>query len=81
MITVGIREATRGFSKLLRRVERGETVILTRYGKAIARLVPTPVRRENLARDEIVAASRALRRSVKKGGPSIRELIRAGSKW
>ena len=40
MITVGAFDAKTHLSSLLERVERGEEVVITRHGKAIARLVP-----------------------------------------
>ena len=38
MITVGAFEAMTKLSELLDRVERGEEVVITRHGKAVARL-------------------------------------------
>jgi len=38
------------FAELLDQVERGETVVITRHGKAIARLVPDEVARREDAR-------------------------------
>ncbi len=43
MSTVGAREANRSFSKILKEAENGETVTITRNGKAVARLVPTAI--------------------------------------
>jgi prevent-host-death family protein len=44
-------EAKTNFNRLLTEVERGETVVITRHGKRIARLTPEPMRRdEELAR-------------------------------
>ena len=40
MITVGAFDAKTHLSSLLERVERGEEILITRHGKAIARLVP-----------------------------------------
>ncbi len=40
MITVGAFEAKTHLSTLLERVFRGEEILITRHGKAIARLVP-----------------------------------------
>jgi prevent-host-death family protein len=39
MVSVGMQEAKRNFSKLIAAVEAGEVVILKRYGKPVARLV------------------------------------------
>ena len=40
MYTVGAFEAKTHFSSLLEKVSQGERVIITRHGKAIARLIP-----------------------------------------
>jgi len=40
VITVGAFEAKTHLSALLERVERGEEVLITRHGRAVARLVP-----------------------------------------
>jgi prevent-host-death family protein len=40
MHTVTIEEAKARLPRLLERVERGETLIITRHGKAVARLLP-----------------------------------------
>ena len=40
VLTVGSFEAKTHLSSLLERVERGEEVLITRHGKAVARLVP-----------------------------------------
>ena len=40
MLTVQVVEAKAKFSSLLSAVEAGETVTITRHGRAIARLVP-----------------------------------------
>ncbi|MHB1192956.1 MAG: type II toxin-antitoxin system Phd/YefM family antitoxin [Longimicrobiales bacterium] len=42
MSTVNIHEAKTHFSKLLRRVAAGETVVIARAGVPVARLVPEP---------------------------------------
>ena len=40
MVTVGAFAAKTHLAALLERVERGEEVLVTRHGKAVARLVP-----------------------------------------
>ncbi len=40
MTKVGAYEAKSHFAELLKRTERGETILITRHGKPIARLVP-----------------------------------------
>jgi prevent-host-death family protein len=40
MNIVTAREANQQFSKLLERAESGEVVVITKHGKAVAKLVP-----------------------------------------
>ncbi len=44
---VSIREANRSLSRLLEEVERGETVVITREGKPVAQLAPSPANRRD----------------------------------
>ncbi len=44
MPTVGLAEATSKLSELVDRAERGEEVVLSRDGKAVARIVPVETR-------------------------------------
>lgn len=58
MRTVGAFEAKTHLSELLRAVERGETVIISRHGKPVARLGPIqPDNKDSLA-DTIAAIRR-----------------------
>jgi len=40
MLEINVKEARSGFSKLIRKVEQGQNIILTRRGKRVACLVP-----------------------------------------
>ena len=40
MTTVGLAEAKSKLSELVDQVERGEEIVISRYGKAVAKLVP-----------------------------------------
>ncbi len=60
MRSVSIREANQNFSRLLKEVERGETVVITRQGKPVAQLSPRPANR--LDDPEVRAAAERLRR-------------------
>jgi prevent-host-death family protein len=53
-------EAKAHLPQLLDDVERGETVIITRHGRAIARIVPELERRQEEV-DKAIASIRALR--------------------
>ena len=78
MTIVGTFEAKTHFSALLRRVERGEEVTITRHGRAVARLVPVAATpgRERLA--DTVARLQAFRRGRRLGDLSVKDLIQAG---
>ena len=53
-------EAKAHFSSLLDDVERGETLVIKRHGKAVARIVPERERRQEEI-DHAVASIRAIR--------------------
>ena len=78
MKEVGATEAMRRFSALLREVENGETVIVTRHGFPVARL--SPVDKEV---DDVAAAIEEIHRYRREhrptlGGMTLRELIEEG---
>lgn len=52
MAAVTAREANQQFSKLLQRAERGEEVLITKRGKAVAKLVPVVDKQQQLKIDE-----------------------------
>jgi prevent-host-death family protein len=61
--TVGAYEAKTHLPRLIRAVERGETVIITRHGKPVAKLAPVEDRgRTDM--DEAKARLEALRRRL-----------------
>lgn len=67
MITVGTFEAKTHLSALLERVAGGEEVLITRHGKAIARLVPAATA-ERARVDETIARLKAARVGITLGG-------------
>jgi len=62
---IGAFEAKTHFSELLERAERGEEIVITKRGKAVARLIPMPVEREEEAG---LAALRRMREIAKTTG-------------
>jgi prevent-host-death family protein len=74
MREVQASEAKTHLPQLLDDVERGETIIITRHGRPIARLVPDADRRQAQAR-EAVAAIKALRKGA--GRIPLQELLDA----
>ncbi len=73
MITVGAFEAKTHLSTLLERVSRGEEVLITRHGKAVARLVPAQ-EADRAHRDETIARLKAAREGITLGGLDWKEL-------
>ena len=63
MREVGAFEAKNKLGQLLDLVERGEEIIITRHGKAVARLVPP---QQSANRDEARAAVRRIRERAEK---------------
>lgn len=84
MITVGSFEAKTKLAELLDKVEDGEVVIITRRGKAVARLVPA--RSEEGAAQVRQVVEDIKRNRVGRGRPAgpgttIAELIKAGRRY
>jgi prevent-host-death family protein len=77
MTEIGAFEAKTHLSQLLDRVARGETIVITRHGKAVARLAPL-ARARPTNRRAAVEQLKALRRRYTLDGLSIRELIDEG---
>ncbi len=73
MTTVSLAQAKARLSELLDKVEAGEEVIVTRHGKAVARISQAAKPKKPLRLDEL-AAFRATMPSL--GQPSV-ELLRA----
>jgi len=81
MKTVGVDEAKTHLARLLDEVEQGECITITRHGKPIARLSPTPGRLSPRSRAELIAALDEFRASQKPLGVSIKELIEEGRRY
>jgi prevent-host-death family protein len=73
--TVGAYEAKTHLPALLAQVEKGETVIITRHGKPIAKLVPIDLVRPIM---EVFVEMDRLRAGVTTGGMSVRDMIDEG---
>jgi len=81
MTTVKAFEVRARFSDLLNRVARGEKITITRYGVAVALLVPVEPRESKLKHREIVEGMRALRKRVKPRKMSVREMAAEGRRF
>ena len=81
MHTVGSYEAKTHLPQLLVRVEHGESIIITRHGKPVARLVPAVA---STPRPDVAAAIAAMAQFQEQEGPTlggkiaIRDLINEG---
>ncbi len=77
MIEVGVHEAGRNLSKLLRQVAKGYRVTITRRGIPVATLVPVTRDRARPAK-EIIPALLAFREGWRLGRRSLRSMIAGG---
>lgn len=77
METVGAFEAKTHLAEILDRVERGESLTITRHGKPIAQLVPvaTPQQRSRM---EAIRELREFGKGHRLDGLKIRDLIGEG---
>ena len=66
---VKVKEARMKFSSLLTRVQQGEEIIITRYGKEIARLVPPQSEKKQLP------SLKDFRASIQLDGEALSETI------
>ena len=76
MRQVGVYEAKTHLPRLLNDVEHGETVIITRHGRPIARLVPVEGRQRTVS--EVIESIREFRKGHTLGDITIKELIEEG---
>ena len=81
MESVGAFEAKTHLSDLLDRVARGEKITITRHGVPAALLVPVEEKEAKLSHQEIVEGMRALRKRVKPGKMSVREMVKEGRRF
>jgi prevent-host-death family protein len=81
MASVGAFEAKTHLSDLLDRVARGEKITITRHGIPAALLIPVEEKEAKLAHREIVEGMRALRKRVKSGKMSVREMVKEGRRF
>jgi prevent-host-death family protein len=79
MRQLGAFEAKTHLSKLLEEVEAGEQVLITRHGKAVARLVPVEPSADERRR-QAVERLRQFRHGKTLGGLTLQELRDQGRK-
>ena len=81
METIGAFEAKTHFSQLLDRVAQGETITIARHGEPAALLGPVRPVAAKLPHAEIVKGMRELRRRVKPGKMSVRQMVEKGRRY
>jgi prevent-host-death family protein len=81
MEAIGAFAAKTHLSALLDRVARGERITITRHGVPAAMLVPVGESDRKLTHEEIVEGMRALRKRVKRGGMSVRQMVNEGRRF
>jgi prevent-host-death family protein len=81
MTLVGAFEAKTHLSDLLDRVSRGEKITITRHGVPAAMLVPVEEVKAKLTHQEIVEGMRKLRKRVKPGKLTVREMVEEGRRF
>jgi len=81
MRQVQASEAKTHLPQLLDEVERGETIIITRHGRPIARIVPEADRRQQEIDEAIDDIKELSRQSQKLSVEEILSLIREGRKY
>jgi prevent-host-death family protein len=78
MVLIGAFEAKTHLSGLLDRVSRGEKITITRHGVPVAMLVPVAEAKAKLTHKEIVEWMRKLRKRIKPGKMTVREMVEQG---
>ena len=78
---IGTFEAKTHLSALLERVAKGEKITITKHGIPAAMLVPVDESQRTLSHTEIVEGMRALRKRVKVGKMSVRQMIGQGRRF
>lgn len=81
METIGAFEAKTHLSSLLDRVAKGEKITITRHGVPAAVLVPVGISQDQLSHQEIVEGMRDLRKRVKPGKMSVRDMVNEGRRF
>lgn len=81
MTRVGAFKAKTHLSDLLDRVSRGEKITITRHGVPAAMLVPIEEVKAKLSHEEIIEGMRKLRRRIKSGKMSVREMVTQGRRF
>jgi prevent-host-death family protein len=77
MPEIGAYEAKTHLPKFLERVEKGESFVITRHGRAVAELVPIGRRDPGHIR-KAIEDLKAFQRTHRLGGLKVRDMIKEG---
>ncbi len=78
--TVGAYEAKTHLPELLRRVEKGERITITKHGHPVAELIPASDERRRRV-SEAIAGLKEFSKGRKLDGVTIKELIEEGRRF
>lgn len=78
--TVGAYEAKTRLPELLRRVEKGERITITRHGHPVAELVPASDERRRRV-SQAIAALEQFRKGRRLDGITVKQLIEEGRRF
>lgn len=83
MTEVGLFTAKTNLSQLISRVEKGETIVITRHGRPVAKLLSVQPTRtfDQKQRAKTIASIKRIRRIKLPSGETISALIKAGRKY
>lgn len=73
---IGAYDAKTHLPRLLAEVERGESITITKHGRAVARLVPVTM--DGAPPEAVIKELRAARTGIRRGPQSVREMIEEG---
>ncbi|MBK5307558.1 MAG: type II toxin-antitoxin system prevent-host-death family antitoxin [Frankiaceae bacterium] len=76
MESVGAYEAKTHLPRLLDQVEQGTSIVITKHGRAVARLVPVGPRAADAA--TVIADIRTAREGASRGDLTVRDMIDEG---
>jgi prevent-host-death family protein len=80
MTTVGSYEAKTHLPKLLEKVAKGERIIITKHGLPVAELVPSSGRGTTDVKT-VIKELKKLRKKIRLGGLSLRDMIEEGRRF
>ncbi len=75
MRTATVREVQHGLSAVLERVQRGQEITITKYGRIIAKMIPVKMKPKNLEWPDFEARMKRLFPKGPPRGKSVSEII------